>query len=64
MKTVSALAAKYAVPCQVSVEEPMPCGFGVCLGCAIKVTDGHGGHRFALSCTEGPVFDAAQILWE
>jgi dihydroorotate dehydrogenase electron transfer subunit len=63
LKAVSALAAKYSVPAQVSVEEPMPCGFGVCLGCAIKVSDDKGGHRFALSCTEGPVFDACKVMW-
>ncbi len=63
LKAVSALAAKYRVPAQVSVEEPMPCGFGVCLGCAIKVSDDKGGHRFALSCTEGPVFDACKVMW-
>lgn len=63
LKAVSALAAKYRIPAQVSVEEPMPCGFGVCLGCAIKVSDDRGGHRFALSCTEGPVFDACKVLW-
>lgn len=63
LKAVSALGAKHRVPVQVSVEEPMPCGFGVCLGCAIKVSDGAGGHRFALSCTEGPVFDACKVIW-
>ncbi len=63
LKAVSAVAAQYAAACQVSVEEPMPCGFGVCLGCAIKVKDDCGGHRFALSCTEGPVFDAPQVIW-
>jgi dihydroorotate dehydrogenase electron transfer subunit len=63
LKAVSRLAEKYSVPCQASVEEPMPCGFGVCLGCAIKVKTPDGGHRFALSCTEGPVFDAARVVW-
>lgn len=66
LKAVSAVAAKHGVSCQVSVEEPMPCGFGVCLGCAIKVKDEKsdcGGHRFALSCSEGPVFDARQVIW-
>ena len=60
LKAVSALAAKYDVNCQVSVEEPMPCGFGACLGCAIKVKGG----RYAMACCEGPVFDAKEIVWE
>lgn len=60
LKAVSALAAKYGVNCQVSVEEPMPCGFGACLGCAIKVKGG----RYAMACCEGPVFDSRDILWD
>ena len=78
LKAVSALAGKYKVPCEVSVEVPMACGFGACLGCAIKVRS----HvkesgprvvsgapkvedfRFAIACTEGPVFKAADLLWD
>ncbi len=66
LKAVSLLAEKMEVPCQVSVEECMPCGFGACLGCAIKVKDHRSrtsDYRYALSCTEGPVFDAKEILW-
>jgi len=60
LKAVSLLSQKYRVDCEVSVEEPMACGFGVCLGCAIKVK----GPRFAMACTEGPVFKASQVLWD
>ena len=60
LKAVSLLSQKYGIDCQVSVEEPMACGFGVCLGCAIKVK----GPRFAMACTQGPVFKADEILWE
>lgn len=60
LKAVSLLSQKYRVDCEVSVEEPMACGFGVCLGCAVKVK----GPRFAIACTEGPVFKANQILWD
>ncbi len=37
LKAVSALAKKYEIACEVSVEVPMACGFGACLGCAVKV---------------------------
>jgi len=63
LKAVSQLSTRLGVRCQVSVEECMPCGFGACLGCAIRVRD-HGGYRYAMSCTEGPVFDAKEILWD
>jgi dihydroorotate dehydrogenase electron transfer subunit len=63
LKAVSLLSQKYRVPCEVSVEVPMACGFGACLGCAIKVRNGRD-YRFAVACTEGPVFQAADILWD
>lgn len=65
LKAVSALTAQYRVPCEVSVEVPMACGFGACLGCALKVK-GTGGqdHRFAIACCEGPVFCGEEVLWE
>jgi len=69
LKAVSTLSFKYDVDCQVSVEEPMPCGFGACLGCAIKVhnettRDNDIDYRYAITCCEGPVFDARDIIWE
>ena len=45
LKAVSSLAIKYKLPCEVSVEVPMACGFGACLGCAIKVKSSELGAR-------------------
>ncbi len=59
MRAVSSIASERGVGCQISVENRMGCGFGVCLGCTVKTTDG-----YKLACTEGPVFDAAQFEWE
>jgi dihydroorotate dehydrogenase electron transfer subunit len=63
LKTVSMLAKKIEVPCEVSVEVPMACGFGACLGCAIKVS-AETSYRFATACTEGPVFQASDLVWD
>lgn len=60
MRACSALAARHAVACFVSLENPMACGFGVCLGCAAP----RAGGGFSLVCREGPVFDAREIDWE
>ena len=61
------LAAATGAACQVALEEPMACGFGVCLGCAIRVHDGHPddppGPAYALVCRDGPVFPAGSVLW-
>jgi len=37
LKAVAGLAATHSIPCQVSLEERMACGVGVCLGCPVKV---------------------------
>ncbi len=51
------------VPCQVSTEEPMACGTGICFGCVVPVR-APGGVRWAKSCVEGPVFPIEAIAWE
>jgi dihydroorotate dehydrogenase electron transfer subunit len=60
MKACAALAASHSVNCFVSLENPMACGFGVCLGCAAP----RAGGGFSLVCQDGPVFDACEIDWE
>lgn len=59
MRACAALAAEAGAGCYVSLENPMACGFGVCLGCAAPRSGG----GFALVCRSGPVFDAAEIDW-
>ncbi len=59
MRAAFELAARTGRPCLVSLENPMACGFGVCLGCAAPLRDGGVG----LVCRDGPVFDAAVIDW-
>ena len=38
LKAVSLISQKYGIACQASLEVKMACGFGACLGCAVKVT--------------------------
>lgn len=60
MRAAAALALRFGRRCFVSLENPMACGFGVCLGCAAPRRDG----GFALVCRDGPVFDATIVDWE
>jgi dihydroorotate dehydrogenase electron transfer subunit len=60
MRRVAELAAPSARECFVSLENPMACGFGVCLGCAVPRAEG----GFRLVCRDGPVFEASEIAWE
>jgi dihydroorotate dehydrogenase electron transfer subunit len=63
LKAVGRLAAEFKLPAELSLDEHMGCGIGVCLTCvvAIKVGDGW---EYQRTCTEGPVFDSRQIAWE
>ena len=63
LKAVAALAEEYAVPCQVSLEEFMACAVGGCAGCAVKVTTPEG-DAMKRVCVDGPVFDAASVVWQ
>ncbi len=60
MRACAILAAQHDAACLVSLENPMACGFGVCLGCAVPRAEG----GFSLVCRAGPVFDACEIDWE
>jgi dihydroorotate dehydrogenase electron transfer subunit len=59
MHAVAKLAAVRGVPCEVSLENFMACGYGVCL-CCITQTD-KGNERV---CMEGPVFEASRLKWQ
>lgn len=64
MEAVANLSETRGVPCRVSLESFMACGFGICNACAVKVADDRypGGHRYDRCCVEGPVFDAADLV--
>lgn len=47
---------------EVSIEAPMGCGFGTCLGCAVPLPSEGAG--YALCCRQGPVFPAGSLDWE
>ena len=63
LKAVSAIAKQHSVPCQVSLEEHMACGVGVCLGCPVKVRKDLVDHEYKMVCKDGPVFGSEQIIW-
>ena len=59
MRRVAELARAAGVPCWVSLESQMACGFGVCLGCAVPTAG-----RYGYVCSDGPIFDAAALDWD
>jgi dihydroorotate dehydrogenase electron transfer subunit len=57
-------AAKYARPCQVSVERVMGCGLGGCYSCVVPMRNDAGTFHHVRACLAGPVLAADQILWD
>jgi dihydroorotate dehydrogenase electron transfer subunit len=64
LAAVAHLAARHGVPCEVSVERVMGCGLGGCYSCVVPVRGDNGRPHFVRSCVEGPVFDAAALVWD
>jgi dihydroorotate dehydrogenase electron transfer subunit len=62
LRAVAELAERYGIPCQVSLEEFMACAVGGCAGCTVQINtpDGPAMKRV---CVDGPVFDAATVVW-
>jgi len=63
LKAVGALALERGVPCDLSLEAHMACGFGVCLGCVVPTRREDGGVGYDRVCVEGPVMSAERMAW-
>ncbi|MDR1684298.1 MAG: dihydroorotate dehydrogenase electron transfer subunit [Elusimicrobiota bacterium] len=61
LRCVAGLGAKYKVNTQVSLEEKMACGMGVCQGCPVEVKNKD--TKYKMVCKDGPVFNAEDIVW-
>lgn len=62
MRALADLAARWQIPCHLSLETPMACGIGICFSCVARVRTGDG-WDYRRSCVDGPVFDAAALDW-
>ena len=58
LKELQKLSSKYNIPGQVSLEERMGCGTGVCLSCVCKTVNGN-----QRVCSEGPVFNIQDVIF-
>jgi len=62
LKAVAEFAERYDLPCQVSLEEFMACAVGGCAGCTVNIETADG-PAMKRVCVDGPVFDAATVVW-
>ena len=63
LKAVGQLAAEFDLPAELSLDEHMGCGIGVCLTCVVPIKT-KDGWEYQRTCTDGPVFDSRQVAWE
>jgi dihydroorotate dehydrogenase electron transfer subunit len=61
LKAAAAVARRFDIPCQVSLEEFMACAVGGCAGCAVRVQTPEG-PAMKRVCVDGPVFDAEAVF--
>lgn len=62
LEATARLARDYALPCQVSLEEFMACAVGGCAGCTVRILTADG-PAMKRVCVDGPVFDAATVVF-
>jgi len=61
---VAQIAEERDLWAQLSLESPMACGFGICVGCAVAVkADCPEGFIYQKVCTDGPIFWGNQLYW-
>ncbi|MDE0685854.1 MAG: dihydroorotate dehydrogenase electron transfer subunit [Candidatus Poribacteria bacterium] len=63
LSAVAKVAADFEVPTQIAMENRMGCAMGVCLGCVCPVHTDADTIEYQRVCTEGPVFNAADVAW-
>ncbi|MDR1246016.1 MAG: hypothetical protein LBK57_03195 [Clostridiales Family XIII bacterium] len=62
MRVVTEICTQKNIECQVSMEERMGCGFGICVGCAVRIKSGNA-FVYKKACTDGPVFPGAEVIF-
>jgi dihydroorotate dehydrogenase electron transfer subunit len=63
LAALTRLVERYGVPCDLSLENHMACGFGACFSCVAPIRQADGSVDLRRVCVEGPVFPAAQVAW-
>jgi dihydroorotate dehydrogenase electron transfer subunit len=64
LAAVAHICQQSGVPCLVSLESPMACGFGICFSCAVRVRVAGDQWDYVRACVEGPVFPAEKLVWD
>ncbi len=58
LKAIDQMALREKMSGQISLEAPMPCGIGICLGCILPLREG----GYTRVCREGPVYKIGEVI--
>ena len=65
LRALAEYCEEKGLPVQVSMEERMGCGYGVCVGCVTKIkADNEKGFILKKVCKDGPVFLGSEVKWD
>ncbi len=64
LKNIQAILSGRKIRAYAIMEEKMACGIGACMGCAIKISDNMGGFYYLKACSDGPVFDLLEVVFD
>ncbi|GAC1474123.1 MAG: hypothetical protein NVSMB9_23910 [Isosphaeraceae bacterium] len=63
LEALARLVERWGIPCDVSLENQMACGFGACFSCVAPIRQPDGSVDLRRVCVEGPVFPASDVVW-
>ena len=63
LEVLSKIVERYDIPCDLSMENHMACGFGACFSCVASIRQGDGSVDLRRVCVEGPIFPSRDVVW-
>ena len=63
LSATAKITARHGTSCQLSLERRMACGTGACFGCVARLRTPDGSWDYRRTCTDGPVFDADDVIF-
>ena len=63
LQALSRLVEQYQIPCDLSLENHMACGFGACFSCVAPIKQSDGSIDLRRVCVEGPIFPCELVSW-
>lgn len=63
LAALTRLVERHEIPCDLSLENHMACGFGACFSCVAPIKQPDGTVDLRRVCVEGPIFPASTVAW-